>query len=203
MPWPRAGGRLARARLPESRKNYAGTSPLTRASGTRRTILPATPSTADSPTRRRNAQRAFCSRRGSPGARRYYQALRSRGIGHQAALRQLSNRFVGNLHGRLKTGTAYSEHTRLEPPRPDRLRWSERSARERPAPSFHLGRSAPSVTSRTRNGPAHRELASRTQRGRHPSSVRSSAPESRKNATVRMFPGNVGSVTSRPYSSLK
>jgi hypothetical protein len=44
-------------------------------------------------------------------ARGHYQALRSRGIGHQAALRQLSNRLVGILHGCLKTGTVYNEHT--------------------------------------------------------------------------------------------
>jgi hypothetical protein len=30
-------------------------------------------------------------------ARTYYLALRARGIGHQAALRQLSNRLVGRL----------------------------------------------------------------------------------------------------------
>ena len=56
-------------------------------------------------------QWAFCSLRGSPGARAYYQALRARGIGHHAALRQLSNRLVGILHGCLKTGTLYNEHT--------------------------------------------------------------------------------------------
>ncbi len=49
--------------------------------------------------------------RGSPGARAYYQQLRARGIGHQAALRQLANRLVGILHGCLKTGTRYDEHT--------------------------------------------------------------------------------------------
>ena len=56
-------------------------------------------------------QWAFCSLKGSPGARHYYRALRSRGIGHHAALRQLSNRLVGILHGRLKTGTLHNEHT--------------------------------------------------------------------------------------------
>ena len=49
--------------------------------------------------------------RGSPGARTYYHALRQRGIGHQAALRQLGNRLVGILHGCLKTNTAYDEAT--------------------------------------------------------------------------------------------
>jgi transposase len=84
----------------KSRKNYAGTSPITRASGTRRIVL------ARYARNRRLAdalhQWAFCSLKGSPGARAYYQALRARGIGHQAALRQLSNRLVGILHGCLK-----------------------------------------------------------------------------------------------------
>jgi NAD(P)-dependent dehydrogenase (short-subunit alcohol dehydrogenase family) len=35
----------------------------------------------------------------------------SRGIGHQAALRQLGNRPVGILHGCLKTNTVYDEAT--------------------------------------------------------------------------------------------
>jgi hypothetical protein len=49
--------------------------------------------------------------RGSPGATAYYQQLRARQIGHQAALRQLANRLVGILHGRLENGTRYDEHT--------------------------------------------------------------------------------------------
>jgi transposase len=93
----------------KSRKNYAGTSPITRASGRRRIVL------ARYARNRRLAdalhQWAFCSLKGSPGARSYYRALRARGIGHQAALRQLSNRLVGILHGCLKTGTVYNEHT--------------------------------------------------------------------------------------------
>jgi hypothetical protein len=52
-----------------------------------------------------------CAMRGSPGARAYYQQLRERGTGHQAALRQLGNRLVGILHGCLKTRTAYDETT--------------------------------------------------------------------------------------------
>lgn len=48
---------------------------------------------------------------GSPGAKAYYKALRARKIGHQAALRQLGNRWVGILHGCLKTGHLYDEHT--------------------------------------------------------------------------------------------
>ncbi|MEV4283757.1 transposase [Actinoplanes xinjiangensis] len=93
----------------KTRRNYAGTSPITRASGRRRVVL------ARYARNRRLAdavhQWAFCAMRGSPGARTYYQALRSRGIGHQAALRQLGNRLVGILHGCLKTKTAYNEAT--------------------------------------------------------------------------------------------
>ncbi|PZS36109.1 MAG: hypothetical protein DLM59_01855, partial [Pseudonocardiales bacterium] len=49
--------------------------------------------------------------RGLTGARAYYDALRGRNIGHHAALRQLANRLVGILPGRLKSGTDYSEET--------------------------------------------------------------------------------------------
>lgn len=91
----------------KARKNYAGTSPITRASGTRRVVL------ARYARNRRLGdalqQWAFCALRGSPGARAYYQALRGRRIGHQAALRQVANRLVGILHGCLKTHTAYNE----------------------------------------------------------------------------------------------
>jgi hypothetical protein len=56
-------------------------------------------------------QWALGSLRGSPGARSYYDALRARKIGHEAALRQLGNRLVGILHGCLKTHTLYDETT--------------------------------------------------------------------------------------------
>jgi transposase len=93
----------------KARRNYAGTSPITRASGSRRVVL------ARYARNRRLAdavhQWAFCAMRGSPGARTYYQSLRERGTGHQAALRQLGNRLVGILHGCLKTGSTYDETT--------------------------------------------------------------------------------------------
>jgi hypothetical protein len=93
----------------KARKNYAGTSPITRASGTKKIVL-ARYAKND---RLGDAvqQWAFCSLRGSPGARAYYDALRLRKIGHQAALRQLANRHVGILHGCLKTRTPYNENT--------------------------------------------------------------------------------------------
>ena len=49
--------------------------------------------------------------RGSPGAKAYYQQIRARGTSHQAALRQLANRWIGILHGCLKTRTLYDEDT--------------------------------------------------------------------------------------------
>jgi hypothetical protein len=84
----------------KARRNYAGTSPITQASGSCRVVL------ARYARNRRLAdavhQWAFCAMRGSPSARAYYQSLRERGSGHQAALRQLGNRLVGILHGCLK-----------------------------------------------------------------------------------------------------
>jgi transposase len=94
---------------PKARKNYAGTSPITRASGTKKIVL------ARYARNRRLGdtlqQWAFCALRGSPGAKAYYRQLRDRRIGHQAALRQLANRLVGILRGCLKTHTSYDEHT--------------------------------------------------------------------------------------------
>jgi hypothetical protein len=55
-----------------------------------------------------NAQ-AFAALTGSPGARACYDELRTRGIGHNDALRRLANRLVGILHGCLKTRTLYDE----------------------------------------------------------------------------------------------
>jgi hypothetical protein len=93
----------------KARKSYAGTAPITRASGTKKIVL------ARYARNRRLGdalqQWAFCALRGSPGARAYYQQLRARHIGHQAALRQVANRLVGILHGCLKTHTPYDEHT--------------------------------------------------------------------------------------------
>jgi len=92
-----------------ARKNYAGTSPITRASGKRKAVL-ARYARND---RLADAlhQQALSALRASPGARAYYDKLRARGLGHHAALRQLSNRLVGILHGCLKTHTCYDETT--------------------------------------------------------------------------------------------
>jgi uncharacterized protein YPO0396 len=54
---------------------------------------------------------AFSALNASPGARAYYDQLKTRGAEHNAALRQLANRLVGILHGCLKTRTCYDEAT--------------------------------------------------------------------------------------------
>lgn len=92
----------------KSRKNYAGSSPITKASGRSRIVL------ARHARNRRLSDAcdrwAFCSLTRSPGARRYYDDLRTRGKTHHQALRQLGNRWVGILHGCLTHGTLYDEH---------------------------------------------------------------------------------------------
>jgi transposase len=92
-----------------SRKNYAATSPITRASGQKKTVL-ARFVHNDRLIDALMAQ-AFTALNASPGARAYYDKQRARGIHHNAALRQLANRLVGILHGCLKTRTFYDEAT--------------------------------------------------------------------------------------------
>jgi transposase len=93
----------------KARRNYAGTSPITRQSG-RRTIVLARYVHNDRLIDALGRQ-AFAALIASPGARSYYMQQRARGVGHHAALRQLGNRLVGILHGCLKTGTKYDEAT--------------------------------------------------------------------------------------------
>jgi hypothetical protein len=93
----------------KSRKNYAGTSPITRASGKHRVVL------ARYARNRRLADAtymwAFAAITSSPGARAFYDARRTAGDTHHRALRALANRLVGILHGCLRHGTLYDEHT--------------------------------------------------------------------------------------------
>jgi transposase len=89
------------------RKNYAGTSPITRKSG--KTKLVAARHVHNDRLLDAVGRQAFGALTASPGARVYYQQLRDRGVGHHAALRQLGNRLVGILHGCLKTHTRYDE----------------------------------------------------------------------------------------------
>jgi len=93
----------------KARKNYAGTSPITRACGKKKIVL-ARYVHNDRLIDALGLQ-AFAALNASPGARAYYDQQRARGAGHRAALRQLGNRLVGILHGCLKTGTRYDEDT--------------------------------------------------------------------------------------------
>ena len=91
----------------KARKNYASTSPITRASGKKKVAL----ARFVHNDRLIDAlmTQAFASLQASPGARAYYDKQRARGSNYNAALRQLANRLVGILHGCLKTGTPYNE----------------------------------------------------------------------------------------------
>lgn len=94
---------------PKSRKNYAGTSPITRASGKHKVVL------ARYARNRRLADAcylwAFAALTASPGARAFYDQRRAAGDTHHRALRALANRLVGILHGCLRHHTPYDETT--------------------------------------------------------------------------------------------
>lgn len=93
----------------KARRNYAGTSPLTVASGTRRIVR------ARHIRNRRLADAlhwwAFNAISRSPGARALYDRRRAAGDTHSGALRVVANRLVAVLHGCLRTRTLYNEHT--------------------------------------------------------------------------------------------
>ena len=91
------------------RKNYAGTSPITRASGKSNAVLARY-------ARNRHLSDAcylwaFATLTCSPGARAFYDQHRAAGDTHSRALRALANRLVGILHGCLRHRTLYDEHT--------------------------------------------------------------------------------------------
>jgi hypothetical protein len=92
----------------QSRRNYAGTSPVTRASGKSKVVLA-----------RYSGNRhlvnaadrwAFCSLSRSAGARAYYDALRHREKTHRQAIRRLANRWIGIWHACLEQGVEYDEN---------------------------------------------------------------------------------------------
>jgi transposase len=104
-----SGDDPARYASAKARKNHAGTSPITRASGKKKTVL----ARYVHNDRLIDAlmSQAFTALNVSPGARAYYDHQRARGSEHNPALRQLANRLVGILHGCLKTRTLYDEAT--------------------------------------------------------------------------------------------
>ena len=93
----------------KARKNYAATSPITRASGKKK-VVAARFIRNDRLTDALMSQ-ALSAISASPGARALYDAERARGAEHNPALRKLANRLVGILHGCLKTRTLYDEAT--------------------------------------------------------------------------------------------
>jgi transposase len=94
---------------PASRRAYAGSAPITRASGKRRVVL------ARSIRNKRlyDATRwwAFAALNISPGARAYYDQRRAAGDGHEAALRRLASKLIGQLHHCLQHRVPYDEAT--------------------------------------------------------------------------------------------
>jgi len=90
-----------------ARRSYAGTAPITKASGTRKVVL------ARVARNKRLADAcygwAFSSLRTSPGARAFYDRQRAAGKTHHQALRALGNRWVGILHGCLEHRERYRE----------------------------------------------------------------------------------------------
>jgi transposase len=107
-----------RTRFADARglKAFAGSAPITRASG-KKTIV----------THRHIKNRrlatvgsiwALASLRSSPGARRHYDARRAAGDWNRQAQRHLFNKFLGQLHHCLHTGQPYNEHRAFPPPLP-------------------------------------------------------------------------------------
>jgi transposase len=97
----------------KARKNYAGTSPITRASGKKK-VVAARFIRNDRLIDALMAQ-AFAALGASPGVRALYDAERARGTEHNPALRKVASRLVGILHGCLKTRTLYDEATAWSP----------------------------------------------------------------------------------------
>jgi transposase len=104
-----------RARFADAKslKAFAGTAPVTRASGLKRSV-----------TRRivRNKRLgqaghlwAFSLLTSSPGARAHYDRRRAAGDSHNAAARNLANRYFGLLHHCLQSGAIYDEASAYPP----------------------------------------------------------------------------------------
>jgi transposase len=102
-----------RFRDPRALKAYAGSAPITRASGRSLSI-----------TRRRIKNDrlaaigfvwAFMAITNSPSARAHYDHRRQAGDHHAAALRHLFNRYLGQLHHCLATGQTYNDEKAFRP----------------------------------------------------------------------------------------
>jgi transposase len=95
-------------------KAFAGSAPITRASGKKTVVLH-----RHIKNRRLAAVGpiwALASLRSSPGARRHYDARRAAGDWNHQAQRHLFNKFLGQLHHCLQAGQLYNEHLAFPPP---------------------------------------------------------------------------------------
>jgi transposase len=107
-----------RTRFADARglKAFAGSAPITRASGKKTIVLH-----RYIKNRRLAAVGsiwALASLRASPGARRHFDARRAAGDWNHQAQRHLFNKFLGQLHHCLHTGQPYTEHLAFPPPLP-------------------------------------------------------------------------------------
>jgi transposase len=105
-----------RTRFADARglKAFAGSAPITRASGKKTIVLH-----RHIKNRRLAAVGpiwALTSLRASPGARRHFDARRAAGDWNRQAQRHLFNKFLGQLHHCLHTGQLYNEHRAFPPP---------------------------------------------------------------------------------------
>jgi transposase len=105
-----------RARFADARglKAFAGSAPITRASGKKTIVLH-----RHIKNRRLAAVGAIwalAALRHSPGARRHYDARRAGGDWNRQAQRHLFNKFLGQLYHCLQTGQLYNEHRAFPPP---------------------------------------------------------------------------------------
>ncbi|MCA2240675.1 MULTISPECIES: IS110 family transposase [Mycobacterium avium complex (MAC)] len=105
-----------RVRFTDARglKAFAGSAPITRASGKKTVVLH-----RHIKNRRLAAVGsiwALASLRASPGARRHFDTRRAAGDWNHQAQRHLFNKFLGQLHHCLQTGQHYDEHVAFPPP---------------------------------------------------------------------------------------
>jgi transposase len=101
------GDRRERCPTPATLQCYAGTAPVTRASGRARVVVAR--SACDRFLRQAVLRWAYCSLARSAWAHAFYDRHRAVGKRHFAALRALANRWLGILHHLLATGQRYDE----------------------------------------------------------------------------------------------
>jgi transposase len=100
-------------------KAYAGSAPVTRASG--KTIVVSHRRIKNRRLSATGHRWAFSALTASPGARTHYHRRRTAGDSHTAASRNLFNRLLGCLYHCLQTNQLYREEIAFAPPEPQHL----------------------------------------------------------------------------------